>query len=101
MTGQPRLANDFSPSICAAADRLAGALIDRGQYEEALTVCRAILARDDCWERAYRQMMQAYARAGQPPSGLAHLPTLRPDARQQLDVAPSAETSALYAELAH
>ena len=50
-----------------AADRLAGALIDHGQDEEALTACQAILARDDCWERAYLLMMLAYARQGNRP----------------------------------
>ena len=50
-----------------AADRLAGALIDRGQYEEALSACQAILARDACSEHAYRLLMLAYSRQGNRP----------------------------------
>ena len=46
------------------ADRLARALAEREQWEEAITICRSILARDDCWERAYRLMMTAYVRLG-------------------------------------
>ena len=83
------------------AERLAGALIDRGQYEEALTVCRAILVRDDCWERAYRQMMLAYARQGNRPQAVRTYQRCVQTLKTQLDVAPSAETDALYAQLSH
>ena len=84
-----------------AADRLAGALIDRGQYEEALTACQAILARDNCWERAYRQMMLAYARQGNRPQAVRAYQRCVQTLKTQLDVAPSAETNALYAQLSH
>jgi len=82
-----------------AADRLASTLIDRGQDEEALTACQAILARDDCWERAYRQMMLAYARQGNRPQAVRTYQRCVQTLKTQLDVAPSAETDALYAQL--
>jgi len=84
--------------LCAA-DRLAGALIDRGRYEEALTACQAILTRDNCWERAYRQMMLAYARQGNRPHAVRTYQRCVQTLKTQLDVAPSAETDALYAQL--
>jgi len=79
-----------------AADRLASALIERGQYEEGLDVCQAILARDLCWEHAYRLMMMAYARQGN--RGQAHRAYARcvDVLRAELDVPPSEETVALY-----
>ncbi len=82
-----------------AADRLAGALIERGNYEEGLDVCQAILGRDACWERAYRLMMTAYARQGN--RGQAHRVYARcvEVLRAELDVPPSAETAALYRKL--
>ncbi len=46
------------------AERLARALAEREQWEEVIATCRSILARDDCWERAYRLMMTAYVRLG-------------------------------------
>lgn len=45
-------------------ERLAAVRLDRGRYDEAIQLCRRILLRDDCWERAYRLMMAAYARQG-------------------------------------
>lgn len=78
-----------------AADRLAAALIERGQYEEALNACQAILARDACWERAYRLMMQAYRAQGNRPQALRAYQRCVEVLREQLDVAPSPETVAL------
>jgi LuxR family transcriptional regulator, maltose regulon positive regulatory protein len=53
-----------------AADALAATLVERGRYDEALDVCRRILAHDPCWEQAYRLMMRAYARQGNRPQAL-------------------------------
>jgi LuxR family transcriptional regulator, maltose regulon positive regulatory protein len=78
-----------------AADRLASALIDRGQYEEALNACQAILARDACWERAYRLMMKAYTAQGNRPQAMRAYQRCVDVLRDQLDVEPSPETVAL------
>ena len=56
-----------------AADKLAGVLIDRAQYDEGLEVCQKILARDVCWERAYRLMMTAYSKQGNRPQALKRI----------------------------
>jgi DNA-binding SARP family transcriptional activator len=82
-----------------AADRLAGALVERGQYEEGLDLCQAILGRDVCWEHAYRLMMIAYARQGN--RGQAHRAYARcvEALRAELDVPPSAETVALFRQI--
>lgn len=84
-----------------AADRLAGALIERGQHDEALNTCQAILARDNCWERAYRLMILAYLRQGNRPQALRAYQRCVQTLKEQLDVPPSAETTALYAQIAH
>ena len=78
-----------------AADRLAGALIDRDRYEEALNACQAILARDPCWERAYRLAMRAYTAQGNRPQALRAYQRCVDVLREQLDVEPSPETTAL------
>jgi DNA-binding SARP family transcriptional activator len=82
-----------------AADRLAGALVERGQFDEALAVCHAILARDPCWERAYRLMMTAYARLGNRPQALRTYQRCVAVLKQELEVAPSPATVELYAVL--
>ncbi len=82
-----------------AADRLATALLERGQHEEALDVCGAILARDACWERAYRIEMQACALLGNRPQALKSYQRCRTVLAAQLDVPPSPETVSLAAAL--
>ncbi len=82
-----------------AADRLAGGLIERGDFDEGLSVCGAILARDACWERAYRLMMTAYARQGNRPQALRVYQRCVDALAAELGVGPSAATLALAAEL--
>lgn len=82
-----------------AADRLAAALIERRQYDEALNACQAILARDACWERAYRLMMLAYARQGNRPQALRTYQRCVDTLRTQLEVSPSPETVACYQKI--
>ncbi len=47
-----------------AADRLASELLARHAFDESIAWCEKILARDRCWEHAYRLMMHAYAQRG-------------------------------------
>lgn len=82
-----------------AADRLAGGLIARGDFDEGLSVCASILARDACWERAYRLMMTAYARQGNRPQALRVYQRCVDALASELGVGPSAATLALAAEL--
>jgi DNA-binding SARP family transcriptional activator len=83
-----------------AADKLAGLLIERGEYDEALDICQAILARDACWERAYRLMMTAHARQGNRPLALRAYQRCTTTLRDELGVEPSAATTALYRQIA-
>lgn len=47
-----------------ATDQLTTALIERGQYEEAINLCQQIVERDPCWERAYCTLMMAHTQQG-------------------------------------
>jgi len=82
-----------------AADRLAGALIERGRFDEGLTLCQAILARDACWERAYRLMMTAYARQGNRSQVFRAYQRCVTALRGELGVDPSPATRSLYEQL--
>lgn len=82
-----------------AADRLAEALIERGQIEEALDLCAAILARDSCWEHAYPLMMRAYAAQGNRAHALRVYARCVEVLRAELDAPPSAETTRLFRRL--
>jgi len=79
-----------------AADRLARILIERQDWEDAIQVCQAILAHDDCWEQAYRLMMIAYARLGNRSQALRVYQRCVERLRQGLDVEPTAETTSLH-----
>ncbi|MBU0702467.1 MAG: transcriptional regulator [Chloroflexi bacterium] len=79
-----------------AADRLACALVEREQWEEAIAVCQSILARDDCWEQAYRLMMIAYAHLGNRAQALRTYQRCVKRLRERLEIEPSADTVRLY-----
>lgn len=83
-----------------AADRLAGLLLERGQVDECLTICQSILARDACWEHAYRLIMAAHARQGNRPQALQAYQRCVAVLRAELDVDPSPTTVALYERIA-
>ncbi len=78
-----------------AADRLAGALAERGRWQETIDACQAILQRDDCWEQAYRLLMLAHARLGNRAQALRTYQRCVERLREELDVPPSAATVAL------
>jgi DNA-binding SARP family transcriptional activator len=46
------------------AEGLARRLLRKKAWDEVISLCEAILARDDCWEAAYRLLMRAHAAAG-------------------------------------
>jgi len=80
-------------------DKLAGLILEDGQYEETLDLCQRILARDACWERAYRLMMTAYARLGNRPQAHRVYQRCVAALRAELDVAPSPATVRLHEHL--
>jgi LuxR family transcriptional regulator, maltose regulon positive regulatory protein len=48
----------------STAERLARRALRARAWDEVVSLCEAILARDDCWEAAYRLLMRAHAAAG-------------------------------------
>ncbi len=81
------------------ADRLARLLAEKEQWEEAIEVCNAILAYDDCWEQAYQLSMLAHARLGQHAQALRIFRRCVERLRDELGVEPSAATVELYESL--
>jgi DNA-binding SARP family transcriptional activator len=78
------------------AERLAQLLTEREAWEEAIDVCQAILARDDCWEQAYRLMMQAYDRTGNRAQAVRTYHRCVERLQTELGVEPAAATTQLY-----
>ncbi|MBI4788534.1 MAG: transcriptional regulator [Chloroflexi bacterium] len=79
-----------------AADRLADELLVRNQCDEAITWCEHILARDRCWEHAYRLMMRAHAQRGDRAQARRVFEQCTRILREELDVEPSAATVEVY-----
>ncbi len=82
-----------------AADRLAGALLERGAQEEAIELCEAILTHDSCWENAWQLLISAYVRLGNRAQARRVCARCAEVLRAELGMPPSAETLALCAEL--
>jgi DNA-binding SARP family transcriptional activator len=90
-----RLASSFLES----ADRLTELWIEQGKYAQAIELAQKILARDNCWERAYRLLMLAYDRLGDRGQVGRTYQRCTQTLRDELDVAPSRETQDLYKRL--
>lgn len=82
------------------ADALVERLIDEEHFAEVIEICRRVLAQDNCWERAYRHLMAAYARLGDRGQVARTYQRCAQTLREELDVEPAGETQALYRTLA-
>lgn len=79
-----------------AAERLAGLLAEKAAWQEVIATCHLILARDNCWEAAYRLMMTAYAHLGNRTQLLRTYRRCVAALREELGVEPSPATVGLY-----
>ncbi|NNJ11718.1 tetratricopeptide repeat protein [Chloroflexales bacterium ZM16-3] len=84
-----------------AADRLAAALVELGQNDVALEVCRRILAEDSCWERAYRLQMLVHARQGNRPQALRCYQRCADTLDAELGLPPARATRELHERIRH
>jgi DNA-binding SARP family transcriptional activator len=84
-----------------AASRLASLLAGQGAWDEVIQTCQRILARDNCWEEAYRLMMLAYDSMGNRAMARRVYQECAETLRRELDTTPSPTTEALYVSLCH
>jgi LuxR family maltose regulon positive regulatory protein len=80
-------------------EKLAIIRLDQGRYDDVIALCRRILARDNCWERAYRLMMAAYARQGNRSRALRVYRSCEESIKQELDALPGPLTRNLYQQI--
>jgi DNA-binding SARP family transcriptional activator len=66
-----------------------------------IALAERILTHDNCWERAYRFLMMAYARQGNRAAALRVFQRCSETLARELDVEPSPETIALAERLRH
>ncbi len=87
-----RLATLFLES----ADKLCELYLESNRFNEAIDLSQRILARDNCWERAYRHLMQAYNALGDRGQLARTYQRCLQILKEELDVSPSQETQDLY-----
>jgi LuxR family transcriptional regulator, maltose regulon positive regulatory protein len=89
----------LSALFLESADKLTEKYIQQGRFTEAIDLAQRVLAHDNCWERAYRHLMQAYAALGDRGQvGRAYQRCLQ-SLKGELNVEPSPDTIALYQRL--
>lgn len=81
------------------AERLANQYLNIGKHEEALTVSQKILEKDNCWESAYRIMMQIYANMGNRAQIFNVYRKCEQTLQEELAITPSHETQELMKRL--
>jgi LuxR family maltose regulon positive regulatory protein len=79
----------------AALDELAGRLLARRQYHEAIQVLHTGLELDNLRERLYRQLMRAYVLCGQRDRAVSQYQRCATLLQDELGTTPSPETTAL------
>ena len=82
-----------------AADKLCDLYLKNNRFSEVIDLCQRILARDNCWERAYRHLMQAYNALGDRGQLARIYQRCQQILKDELDVPPSQETQELYKKL--
>ncbi|MBM3464821.1 MAG: transcriptional regulator, partial [Armatimonadetes bacterium] len=82
-----------------AAEHLAHAAEAAGDDDEALALAHAILARDRCWEEAWRVLMRVHARQSRAFMAARVYEECSQALDEDLGVLPSDETEELYARL--
>lgn len=80
--------------------RLSKHYVRRGEFPMAAALCQKILARDNCREEAHRRLMECYQAQGQRHLAVRQYQICAAALREELDLSPSEETTALYERIA-
>jgi DNA-binding SARP family transcriptional activator len=81
------------------SDHLVELLLKHGRYPEAIEHAQRVLTQDNCWERAYRHLMLAYAKLGDRGQVGRTYQRCVQTLRDELDVSLASETENLYQSL--
>jgi ATP/maltotriose-dependent transcriptional regulator MalT/DNA-binding SARP family transcriptional activator len=84
-----------------AADKLCELYLEGGFPEKTVDLCQEIFAEDNCWERAYRHLMFAYAQLGDHGQVGRTYQRCVQILQDELDISPSPETITSYQSLTH
>ncbi|MBL7208511.1 MAG: winged helix-turn-helix domain-containing protein [Dehalococcoidia bacterium] len=85
----------------AILGKLANTSLRTAEYQNCITYCQKILAKDSCHEEAYRWLIRCYSRLGQRHRALQWYNLCVTTLRRELDTTPDRETTALQHQLVH
>ncbi len=77
-------------------DRLSKYYAQQGGFVASIALCQKILAKDNCYEAAYRRLMECYLAQGQRFLAVRQYHTCVQALKEELDLAPAEETIAVY-----
>lgn len=80
-------------------ERIAGLLVEAERYDKAIRRCEAIVAKDSCWEEAYRLLMLCHFRLGNRGQAVKWYRKCRQALESEMGVEPMPATQALFEEL--
>lgn len=81
------------------AERVATHLLASDKWEEAVQTAQEIIARDACWEQAYRILMTAYAQMGNRPQAIRVYHQCADKLQSELGVQPTEATVQLWQQI--
>ena len=79
-----------------ALARLADLLLNNGEHDKAVHVCRTALARESCREIFHRTLMKSLGQLGSTDQAVAQFHRCREILSRELDVEPTFETERVY-----
>lgn len=94
---QPRMY--FRTMYLNLLDRLTEYYVQRREFTPAIGLCQKVLALDNCNEQAYRWLIQCYLEQGQRQLAMREYQTCLQTLKEELNLAPSAETQAMYRQI--
>ncbi len=92
-------AETLRQTLAGALEQLAQICLAQGAYEQGISHAQRWLALDTLHESAHRQLMTLYAHQGEPAAALRQYERCQQLLADELGIAPSPETSALYARI--
>jgi DNA-binding SARP family transcriptional activator len=75
--------------------------MQQDSYTAALVLCQKLLSQDNCYEAAHRRIMKCYMAQSQRHLAVRQYQTCQQILSDELDIAPSEETTALYRSITH
>jgi len=79
-----------------SAQSFAGLLFSGGETDECINVCEQVIAKDVCWEEAYRLLILCYLQRGNKSMALRVYERCETTLKDEMGVGPSRDTMAIF-----